>query len=427
MDRIKRELTDLQRREIYDELLGESKSGTLVKGTIKSTASKYRVSTQTVSKIWKRGKETSSSNVDSKKRGRVGPKKKDYALEGRIRDVPLNKRKTLRSLAGALHIPSTSLHRRLQNGHFRKCTSALKPSLTVANQEERLQFSLRHMLFSQDGNIQFTDMFDTVHIDEKWFYLTEDQRRYYLELDEPDPHRQVKSKRFITKVMFLAAVARPRFDTFRNEWFDGKIGIWPFVKIEPAKRNSRNRCRGTPISTPVVVDRNEFRKMLIEKVLPAIRSKWPGNPDERRNTIYIQQDNAKPHISSADPEFIQHAASDGYDIRLVCQPPNSPDMNILDLGYFRAIQSAYYAESPSSVDDIILFVQQTFTNMPLQTLNKVFLTLQNCMIEILKANGGNNYKVPHMAKDRLFNNNTLPNSLKVLPEVLANAFEHLTQ
>ena len=64
-----------------------------------------------------------------------------------------------------------------------------------------------------------------VHIDEKWFYLTEEKGRYYLEKDEIEPHRQIKSKIFITKVMFLAAVARPRYDTHNNEWFDGKIGI----------------------------------------------------------------------------------------------------------------------------------------------------------------------------------------------------------
>ena len=63
------------------------------------------------------------------------------------------------------------------------------------------------------------------HIDEKRFYLTEEKGRYYLEKDENEPQRQVKSKRFVAKVIFLAAVARPRYDTHNNEWFDSKIGI----------------------------------------------------------------------------------------------------------------------------------------------------------------------------------------------------------
>ena len=49
--------------------------------------------------------------------------------------------------------------------------------------------------------------------------------------DKPEPDRKVKSKRFITKVMFLAAVGRSR------PGFDGKIGIWPFVEKVAAQRN----------------------------------------------------------------------------------------------------------------------------------------------------------------------------------------------
>lgn len=46
-----------------------------------------------------------------------------------------------------------------------------------------------------------------VHIDEKWFQLTEEQSRYYLEIDESQSHRQMKSKIFITEV---ATVIRTR-------------------------------------------------------------------------------------------------------------------------------------------------------------------------------------------------------------------------
>jgi hypothetical protein len=39
------------------------------------------------------------------------------------------------------------------------------------------------------------------------------------------PHREVKSKNFIEKVMFLAMVTRPRFDENGNCIFDGKFSI----------------------------------------------------------------------------------------------------------------------------------------------------------------------------------------------------------
>ena len=54
----------------------------------------------------------------------------------------------------------------------------------------------------------------------------------------------VKSNNFIEKVMFLVVVTRPRYDANGNCTFDGKIGIFPFVKVEPAKRKSPNRERG---------------------------------------------------------------------------------------------------------------------------------------------------------------------------------------
>ena len=54
---------------------------------------------------------------------------------------------------------------------------------------------------------------------------------------------------------------------------------------------------------------------------------------------FIQQDNAKPHIKVDDAEFLQEASRDGFDIRLCFQPPNSPDLNVLELSFFQAIQS----------------------------------------------------------------------------------------
>jgi hypothetical protein len=71
---------------------------------------------------------------------------------------------------------------------------------------------------------------------------------------------------------------------------------------------------------------------MIEKVLPAIRAKWPH--DDLNKPIYIQQDNAPSHIEVDDPLFCEAAQQDGFDIRLKCQLANSPDFNILDLGFF---------------------------------------------------------------------------------------------
>jgi len=76
--------------------------------------------------------------------------------------------------------------------------------------------------------------------------------------------------------MFLAAVARPRYDYEHSEGFDGKIGIWPMVRLRKALRTTKHQTRGNPITEPVSVDRTVYASLLNEKVLPAIQAKWPS-------------------------------------------------------------------------------------------------------------------------------------------------------
>jgi hypothetical protein len=113
-----------------------------------------------------------------------------------------------------------------------------------------------------------------------------------------------------------------------------------------------------------------MKTYLIDKVLPAIKEKWPreyiGSP------IFIQQDNARTHIDPDDEYFRRVASQDGFDIRLMCQPTNSPDLNILDLGYFRAIESLQYKEAPSSVDDLVKAVEKSFKSFSTVKSNHIF-------------------------------------------------------
>ena len=55
-------------------------------------------------------------------------------------------------------------------------------------------------------------MQNIVHIDEKWFYMSKKKETYYLHPWEEEPLRTCQNKNFIEKVMFLAAMTRPRFD-----------------------------------------------------------------------------------------------------------------------------------------------------------------------------------------------------------------------
>ena len=98
---------------------------------------------------------------------------------------------------------------------------------------------------------QYHDYFDSVHLDEKWFFMTEAQLNMYLVPGEEPPNRSVRHKSHILKVMFLAALARPRFNEAGECTFDGKIGIWPFVERVAARRGSIRRPAGTIETKPV--------------------------------------------------------------------------------------------------------------------------------------------------------------------------------
>ncbi len=101
----------------------------------------------------------------------------------------------------------------------------------------------------------------------------------------------------------------------------------------------------------------------------------------------------------------------GLDIRLVNQPPNSPDMNCLDLGFFASLQSLTSTRVSSNMEELIENIHKEYNDYNPNTLNRVFVTLQSCYIEVMKASGGNKYKIPHMNKERL-------EALGILPKVL---------
>ena len=93
--------------------------------------------------------------------------------------------------------------------------------------------------------VQDNGMFLDIHINKKSFYMTKIKENYYLLPDEKLLERSTKSKRFITKVMFMTVVTRPRYYFAKKLLFDGEVGIQPFVYQKAAKCNSKKRIKGT--------------------------------------------------------------------------------------------------------------------------------------------------------------------------------------
>ncbi|KAF0685854.1 Aste57867_22306 [Aphanomyces stellatus] len=363
---------------------------------------RHNVTRQAISRIWKIGQETRASggcaDVRSRKQGNCGrrPKYDLSHVESIIKAVPPYARTTYRSLSSATGIPVASLWKLVTTKKLLRRTSRLKPMLTDSHKVQRLQFVHQFIKSGRQGAHHWDDMLDRIHIDEKWFYVTKVNRKYYLWHDEALPTRKCQSKRFIQKVMFLTAVARPRFDQAKHKMWDGKLGTWAFVEAQLAKRSSKNRPRGSPVTVPITVTKPVYRGYLVDHLFPAIRALWPG----RRNTpIYIQQDNARPHVSSNDRVVAAAEKLGGWDINLASQPPMSPDFNVLDLGFFNAIQSLQHQKVTRSVEDLVAAVEDAFAELDWRVLDKTFMTLQKVMEEAFKINGDNAYKLPHLKKD----------------------------
>jgi hypothetical protein len=230
-----------------------------------------------------------------------------------MKTVPYRERRTLAATSHAVDIPKTTLWERKKEGAMRVHRSTTKA--------HRVDFCMAHIGLL-NHRYTFHDMLDSVCIDEKWFYFSQPTVKCYIASDEEELHHAVKSKQFITKVMFLCAVARPRWDTRANRYFNGKLGIWPFVEKVPAQRTSRNRPRGTLNTKPISVTKDVYKTFIIEKVLPAIEEKWPPQC-QRDMTIKLQQDNAKPHRIHNDLELSQHMSTMTVKVELFDQPPNS--------------------------------------------------------------------------------------------------------
>ncbi|KAF0730141.1 hypothetical protein AaE_009321 [Aphanomyces astaci] len=418
----RKDLPDDERLKLYHELLETKVNGRLPHGHLNVLLDRYGISRQTLSKVWQRGQrskeQTGLACVARRKKGHSGrPRKRSVQqIEAAIKSAAPHLRMTLATLSTATGIPPTTLWRLLQTKKLRRRISRIKPMMTDKHKTDRVSFARSFVRSTASGQLRWHDMMDRVHIDEKWFYVTLINRRYYLWHDEDVPIRRCTSKRHIIKVMFLTAVARPRYDAGKKEMWDGKIGTWPFVSMVAAKRKSKNRERGTMVTTPLTVTKPIYRQFLVDNVIPSIKRLWPG----RRNLpIFIQQDNARPHVQVDDAAVATAGRSNGWMIQLTAQPAMSPDFNVLDLGFFNSIQCLQHRQIVTTIDELVSAVSGAFNDLDWRVLDKTFMTLQKVLEESLKIGGDNAYKLPHMHKDKLARQGPQNPQLACDPEVVS--------
>ncbi|CAM9573980.1 unnamed protein product [Discosporangium mesarthrocarpum] len=140
------------------------------------------------------------------------------------REVPSISRTSYRKRAVKSGIPLSSLWRLCKRVGARKHKRWVKPVLSEEQKRDRVGFALSHMHRKGGARVVVDDMYNWVHVDEKWFYVLKDGRGIYLRPEDEAPKSpRAQNKGFITKVTFLSALARPRMIS-DGVWFDSKIG-----------------------------------------------------------------------------------------------------------------------------------------------------------------------------------------------------------
>ena len=226
----RKNLTDKERQAIYEALLLRSMHGKLKRRTTTIVAHLFNINRCYVQAIWRTAKQCLAAgvpvDVSCKRKKNCGRKKVAIDMS-RIATIPLNKRTTLRALAHELGVNRSTLHRLFKQGKIRRHSNTLKPYLRDDNKKTRLQYCLGML---DAGTLQFIDMRNIIHTDEKWFNTTKKAKRFYMLPEEEDPLRTIHNKNSIPKCMLLCAVCPPRYNAEGQCYFDGKLGIWPFVR-----------------------------------------------------------------------------------------------------------------------------------------------------------------------------------------------------
>ncbi|XP_042022940.1 uncharacterized protein LOC121770239 [Salvia splendens] len=365
-------LSSQEKNLIVQFLQQQCRDGALPHGSLIEAATKFRVHPRTASRLWRIATHQIEQGqpvvMKGKASGYTKKKGKVNLDEDKFRHLSMLESSSIRKLAIKMEVSKSTAGRWVKGNKIRPHTNAIKPALTDVNKISRMRWSLSHIQPTiSEGKLLYHAMHNIVHIDEEWFYMTKTSDRYYLLPEEDEPYR-------------------PMFGSDGQPIFDGKISIFPFTQQVPAKRKSKNRPRGTLETKPIPsVNKEAMRECLLNQIIPTIKAKWPANANKE---IYIQQDNAKPHLKSSDLQFEAIVSTDGFKFHLVSQPANSPDTNVLDLGFFRAIQSLQDDKLATNMDELLANVWRSFEELTPQTLNKVFLTLQSCLTKILEVHGG---------------------------------------
>ena len=214
----------------------------------------------------------------------------------------------------------------------------------------------------------------------------------------------MKHKGYIPKIMVLSALACP-MPAFN---LSGKIGNWRFTEQVVAKRDSKNRSRGTIYEKDVNITSKRFLEKILGEVFPTIRRKM-----HFCTKVVVQFDNASSH-GTANADVLKRLKEDGarklvnkvtgegyYPIIVVKpQPAQSPETNVLDCGVFYSLanrmskveREAFGAED---LNGLWQTLQVKYNEYTPDEIARFWRTKTAMVRQIFLFEGRNGFPVPH--------------------------------
>jgi len=268
--------------------------------------------------------------------------------------------------------------------HFKRFTVRWKPLLTADNIKKRLARSKKRQALYASG---YKPVYDKVankgvveiHCDEKWFFRGS-AKAIWSDPDDPPQFRHSGrvAKHQREKLMVLAVAS--------NVEGRAKVSLIFCEKEVAAKRNSKNRPKGTIELKDRSVTAAFTIEMLKETVYPKVEAMFP----EPEIVVHHQTDNARPHVAKTTVKFKTDYAAGGKIISMPDQQaPRCPESNVHDLTVFNWMQEFVDAKDVVTRDELRAAVKEAWDALPEEVILNGFRHLPAVHDGIVERQGGN--------------------------------------
>ena len=243
------------------------------------------------------------------------------------------------------------------------------------------------------------------------------------------PKKPIKSRRHTPKIMVSAVISRPEKKAGVG-FYGGKVAILRCSEEVVAKNASKNHKKGDIYQRDTSMKNKMFKEQLTKKIFPKIKSspsllvkseRFASQlraSDETCNLpenckwadLFLQCDNAPPHckknkrlfpiIKKAGGRNILDGIYYGPKVRLTYQPPDSPDLNVMDLGFSNSLWTKTHKilknrDDIPSLDDVWEAVKMAWSDISPVDIEVLFRTLHLRMKQVIDCNGRNDMSIPH--------------------------------